>query len=71
MAFTRLPNPVHVLMTRRDYRELRRRASACARLLLPCRRRYGQGTGRAPAAEMGRLIVVTNAPPRRRGTALP
>ena len=72
MAFTRLPNPVHVLMTRRDYRELRQQGIRLREVFF-CRAVVGTVKGRAGLRRQkwDDLIVVTNAPPRRRGTALP
>ena len=71
-AFTRLPEPVHVLMTRRNYRQLRQ-AGIGLREVFFCRAVVGTVKGRAGLRRQkwDDLIVVTNAPPRRRGTVLP
>lgn len=72
MAFTRLPDPVHILMTRRDYRELRQQGIRLREVFF-CRAVVGTVKGRVGLRRQkwDDLIVVTNAPPRRRGSPLP
>jgi len=72
VAFAGRPSPVHVLMTRRDYRELRQQGIRLREVFF-CRAVVGTVKGRTGLRRQkwDDLIVVTNAPPRRRGTAMP
>ena len=71
-AYMSLPNPVHILMTRRNYRELRQEGIRLREVFF-CRAVVGTVKGRVGLRRQkwDDLIVVTNAPPRRRGTVLP
>jgi hypothetical protein len=72
VAFTRLPKPVHILMIRREYRQLRQEGVRLREVFF-CRAVVGTIKGRAGLRRQkwDDLIVVTNAPPRHRGTVLP
>lgn len=72
VSFTQLPEPVHILMTRRNFRELRQEGIRL-REVFYCRAVVGTIKGRAGLRRQkwDDLIVVTNAPPRRRDTILP
>jgi 4-amino-4-deoxy-L-arabinose transferase-like glycosyltransferase len=72
VAFTRLSVPVHLLMTRREYRALRQEGIRLREVFF-CRAVVGtiKGRGGLRRQKWDDLIVVTNAPPRRRGTVLP
>jgi len=71
-AFTRPTDPVHILVTRRDYRELRQQGIRLREVFF-CRAVVGTIKGRVGLRRQkwDDLIVVTNAPPRRRATVLP
>jgi len=71
-AFTRPADPVHILMTRRDYRELRQQGIRLREVFF-CRAVVGTIKGRVGLRRQkwDDLIVVTDAPPRRRATVLP
>jgi 4-amino-4-deoxy-L-arabinose transferase-like glycosyltransferase len=71
-AFTRRPTPVHILMTRREYRQLRQ-TGVHLREVFFCRAVVGTIKGRMGLRRQkwDDLIVATNAPPRRGGTVLP
>ena len=71
-TFTRLAHPVHILMTRREYRMLRQQGIRLREVFF-CRAVVGTIKGRAGLRRQkwDDLIVVTNAPPRQRWPVLP